>query len=114
VKRLVGPLAGLLLAACGPAGGGAASPSAQCARRCQIVFDCLELPTGPADRDREEFAECVGSCVDDLAAPCRQEAALDCLDCYERLECERVTTGACDAVCAGACEPVDSPGPTGG
>jgi hypothetical protein len=56
----------------------------------------------------------VGDCVDDLAEPCRREAALDCLDCYERVACEQVTTGGCDTVCAGACEPVDSPGPTDG
>ncbi len=95
----------LALAACGPEGGTELSPTAHCQRRCEILFECLELPTGPADRDREEFAECIGSCVNGLSQECQQETAFECLDCWERRSCEEVTTGACEYHCTGRCEP---------
>lgn len=97
-------LLALLLAGCGPDGGTEFSPSAHCVSRCRILFECLEIPTGPSDRDREEFAECVDDCTVGLARECEFEAALECTDCWKRRTCDEVTTGRCDAVCFGLCE----------
>lgn len=105
MRLLLGSLlAGLLLAACGPAASDEFSPTAQCARRCEIQFTCLDLPTGPSERDRAEYRECIDTCVAGLARDCERQTALECLDCWERRTCDEVTNGRCDTYCTGLCD----------
>ena len=93
----------IVAAACGPEGA-EFSPTAHCRTRCEIVFECLDLPTGPAERDRAEFAECLADCADGLARPCERDAAFECTSCYERHACDDVTAGSCEPFCLAACE----------
>lgn len=102
--RLTPLLLVLALSGCSPEGDGEFSPAAHCVRRCEILFECLELPTGPSERDREEFLECVDDCETGLERACEREAAFECIDCWERRTCEEVTTGRCDPVCLGLCD----------
>lgn len=102
MKHLLFALA-LVLTACGLTGHSELSPTAHCQRRCEILFDCLDWPIGPGERDLEEFGECIASCNASAGRPCEHETLFECTKCWESRTCKDVTTGACDWTCTAGC-----------